>query len=237
MVEIRKDIEYPAVIVTGCSRSGTAFMADLLTQGGVPCTHEAYFGFPFFGCTYREGAIAESSWLSAPFLKREKDRGALIIHIVRHPLKQISSMAHARSMEDHNFRSNLYTMTKELFLPTLRRLRLEDRYLYNWLKWNAMGEQYADFTYRLEDIVKNPKGLFDDLGIPVDGIKFDTKKKNSYSNVKQYDWSDFRDCLYYDELIHNAHRYKYLTDEESDELLKLGEDRLNVEKNIANSSE
>lgn len=100
-----------------------------------------------------------------------------------------------------------------------------------------MGEQYADFTYRLEDIVKNPKGLFDDLGIPVDGIKFDTKKKNSYSNVKQYDWSDFRDCLYYDELIHNAHRYKYLTDEESDELLKLGEDRLNVEKNIANSSE
>ena len=219
-MKIRKDVTFPAIVATGCARSGTTFLAKLLTQGGITMSHEAYYGFPFFGCTYREGAIGDVGWIAAPFLQREQVRGALTIQIVRHPLKVISSMAHVHTLEDHNFKSNLYTMCKELYLPKLRRFRLMDRYIYNWLKWNKMIAPYADLTYRLEDLVQNPKELFDDLGIDVKGKKLSTKKVNDYSNVKQFDWEDFRDCLYFNELLEAAYHYKYLTEEEVQKLRK-----------------
>lgn len=227
--EVCKDIAFPAIVATGCARSGTSFLANLLTQGGVICNHETYYGMPGFG-EWRDGAIAECSWLAVPHLEREKLRGAKIIHIIRHPLKHISSMAHVHTLEDHNFRANIYSIFKELFFPTIRRLRVKDRYLLNWIKWNQWAEKYADLTYRLEDLIKNPQELFDDLGIDVKDVKFDTSKKNSYSNVKQYDWADFRDCLYYNELIQNAWRYKYITKKERDDLMKLKVDKLNVKK-------
>jgi len=148
-IQIRKDIEYPAILIGGCARSGTNFIANLLTQGGVGCNHEALFGAPGYG-TIIDNAIAESSWLAVPYFPKEKVRGAILIHLIRHPLKQISSMRHVRTFEDHNFRSNIYSIFKELYLPTIRRYRLMDRYIYNWIKWNRMAESHADLTYRLE---------------------------------------------------------------------------------------
>jgi hypothetical protein len=218
-MKIRKDIKFPAIIGTGCARSGTNFLANLMTQGGVIMGHETIFGAPGFG-EWREGMIGDVSWLAAPFLQREKKRGAIIIQIIRHPLKQISSLCHQKVFEDYNFKSNIYSMYKELYMPHIRRLSLMDRYIYNWLSWNRLIEGYADLIYRLEDLVENPYELFEDLGIDVKGKVFDTKKTNDYKNVKQLDWSDFKDCMYYKELLKGAVRYKYITTKKEKELAK-----------------
>lgn len=224
-IVVPKDITFPAIIGTGCARSGTAFLAKLLTQGGIPMGHETMFGCPGFG-EWREGMVGDVSWLATPFLVREKKRGAVVIQIVRHPLKHISSMNHVRTFEDHNFKANIYTIYKELYIPTLRRYRVLDRYIVNWIKWNQMAEKHADLVYRLEDLIEDPYELFDDLGVDVKGKTIDTKKVNSYNNVKQLKWEDFKDCAYYNDLIQGAHHYKYIADEEADELLALKVDRL-----------
>lgn len=54
-------------LVTGCPRSGTVFMARLLTSVGVPCGHEAVFDYR--GLDAARGRLAgrepvESSWVS-----------------------------------------------------------------------------------------------------------------------------------------------------------------------------
>jgi len=107
-----------------------------------------------------------------------------------------------------------------LYLPTMRRYRVLDRYIYNWIRWNKMIEDHVDLIYRLEDLVKNPKEIFEDLGWDIGKKKLNTKKVNTYSNVKQYEWKDFRDCLLYNELLNAAGHYKYLTEQEIKDLKK-----------------
>lgn len=223
-LKVPKDIKYPVIVVAGCARSGTAFMAKLLTQGGIVCNHEILFGAPGYG-EIRDEAIAESSWLATPYLAREKIRGAITMQIVRHPLKHISSMNHVHTLEDHNFRANIYTIYKKLYLPTLDRMRVMDRYIFNWIKWNQMAEKHADFIYRLEDLVEKPGEVFEDLGWDVGKKTLNTKKVNSYSNVEQLDWKDLRECLYYYELLQAAHHYKYINDKEFEDLKKLKVDK------------
>jgi len=197
------------LIVTGCPRSGTAFMARLLTEGGISCNHEFFYGMPGISIV-RNKAIAEASWLAVPYLERDKKAwDAKVIHIIRNPLKQISSLAHMHCLEDYNFEANPYTFFKGLHLPRLKRHGLLDRYIYFWIKWNLWAEKYADLTYRLEDIVKDPQEVFDDLGYDTTGKKFDLSKENNYTDVKQLALEDFKGCVYYDELIAEAKRYNY----------------------------
>lgn len=232
-IKIRKDITYPAIVIGGCARSGTNFISKLLTQGGVPCNHEILFGAPGFGHIV-DNAVAESSWLAIPYFPREKMRGAILIHLIRHPLKHISSMNHVHTFEDYQFKSNIYTIYKELFLPTIQRYRLMDRYMYNWIKWNIMAEKYADLTYRLEDLVENPKEIFDDLGIDVSKVKFDTKPTNTYNKPKQIKWEDLVDYQFYQEFVYTAWRYKYIDDKEYKRLrsLKSGKPEIKMHKII-----
>jgi hypothetical protein len=180
-----------------------------MTQAGIPTGHEALLGLPFGG-TYVEGMTSEVSWLAAPMLGREKAKGAKIIHIVRNPLKQISSAAHSRILEDHCFRSNVYTMYKEVVIPELRRYRLLDRYMLYYLKWNELISKHADLTYRLEDLIKNPQELFDDLGVDVSKVKFDLTKKNAYKKVKQLTLEDLEGYLWTGALKEFMKAFSYL---------------------------
>ncbi|RTK93330.1 MAG: hypothetical protein EKK64_10500, partial [Neisseriaceae bacterium] len=113
-------------LVTGIGRSGTVYMARLLSSLGIMCGHESIFqkdGLDFslirlknkkerlLSDTSRvairdinnkiiyekeiwfnpQEQIAESSYMSAPFLDNKELKDCKIIHVVRNPLKVISS--------------------------------------------------------------------------------------------------------------------------------------------------
>lgn len=75
------------LLVTGCARSGTGWLAACLTAAGVDCGHEAVYGLsgPLDG-----GWRAEASWLAAP---HRPPAGTHVVHLVRHPLQVIRSNA------------------------------------------------------------------------------------------------------------------------------------------------
>jgi hypothetical protein len=86
-------------VVTGCARSGTAYMAAVFSRLGLSCGHEVVFGprtrrFDGFG-----GQHGDSSWLAAPFLAQLPD-DTLILHRVRHPLKVVRSLLGVRFFAD-----------------------------------------------------------------------------------------------------------------------------------------
>lgn len=113
-----KNLNY---IVTGCGRSGTVFLARLLTSIGIPCGHESIFDYNGLDAAKRrlsgeeQASLsfvsiydkpnnkiidphvnpalieADSSYLSAPYLNDELFSNTKIIHVVRNPIKVVNS--------------------------------------------------------------------------------------------------------------------------------------------------
>lgn len=73
------------LLVTGCGRSGTKWLARCLTEAGLDCGHERAFTVADHGGS---DWSAEVSWLAAPWTPIAD---AHVVHLVRHPLDVIRS--------------------------------------------------------------------------------------------------------------------------------------------------
>jgi hypothetical protein len=112
-------------VVTGCARSGTAYLAAVFSRLGLSCGHEVVFGprtrrFEGFGEQH-----GDSSWLAAPFLP-ELPEDTLIMHRVRHPLRVVRSLLGVRFFADRGpaflAGDDLYTRVKWQVRHQLTRL-------------------------------------------------------------------------------------------------------------------
>lgn len=101
-------------VVTGCARSGTTYLAVLLSGLGLRVGHEVLFGPRTRGFEGWQGQHGDSSWLAAPFLGELGD--ALVLHQVRHPLKVVRSLVGVRFFADRGpaflHGDDLYTRAK-----------------------------------------------------------------------------------------------------------------------------
>jgi hypothetical protein len=176
-------------LVTGTGRCGTLFFANLLTSMGFPCTHEAVFTTGALekarrvlsgetphesseisrGFLLAEGVspVAESSYMAAPFLKVVD---AQVIHVVRNPVKVVSSFIGFEYFLDkepthlpHNSEHIKYEKFIYSFLPEMREemSQLERASLY-YVRWNRMIEESGRVSlfHRIEDDPEKVKELF-----------------------------------------------------------------------------
>lgn len=178
-------------IFTGTPRSGTGFVSQLLTSGGLKIGHEMFFGMPGIGF-YPKGAVGDSSWLAVPSLRDYMD--ITRIHIVRNPLKTISSMLHMNILGDDVIGSDIYCLYKVRNLPEIMQWSGLDRYIFFWSVWNNVAEKECEKTFKLENISKNPSQLFKYLKIDVKGKKLNKKPYNSYVDVKHLTMKDLKSC-------------------------------------------
>ncbi|WGL15994.1 hypothetical protein PVT68_14610 [Microbulbifer bruguierae] len=156
-------------VITGCGRSGTTYIAKLLSQLGCECTHEQYFtgSTPSTarGALARLGlhklawptpAIGEAAWEAAPWLPLLAD-DTLVFHQFRHPLEFIRSRqkkgwVHGR-FRSHHLRQ-FPRMNKQRFaeLPLAEQTDWLARF---WIDWNALVEKHSRgkeyLSYRVED--------------------------------------------------------------------------------------
>ncbi len=76
-------------LIVGCGRSGTGFVANYLTDNGLPSGHEDLFDV--YGCRVSNSELEyESSWYAVPYLQI-LDPSVRILHVVRHPEKVAAS--------------------------------------------------------------------------------------------------------------------------------------------------
>lgn len=88
-------------LVTGTGRCGTKYCQQLLCSLGIGCSHEAVFHtktvnniYPIIGnetWQWKDGYVAESSYMAAPFLTHNCLKNTKIIYLIRDPIKVIQS--------------------------------------------------------------------------------------------------------------------------------------------------
>jgi hypothetical protein len=138
------------VLVTGIGRSGTGYMAKLLTEAGAPCGHEAIYDSgtqhePEWG-----EAQAESSWFSAPWLDTVPDR-TFVLHVVRHPVKWLASWSQTVWRSDRLLSAPIKYITRHTGIDWTREAQQDviSASMKLWVAWNAMIEASPTPTLRM----------------------------------------------------------------------------------------
>lgn len=146
------------LLITGCARSGTTYISEVLKLGGLDIAHEVI------------GKDGISSW----FMCIEADRvpwkhrpSALgyhfehVFHQVRHPLKVISSVL-----------ATEHRKAVKYFSENIPEIYSKDKLIVKcakyWYYWNLYAEQKAEWRYQVEQIDANLEEMGQRLGITLD---------------------------------------------------------------------
>ncbi len=176
-------------IIAGTPRSGTGFIARLMTSAGVPIGHEMFFGMPGHGY-YPQNAQGDSSWMAVPYIQNFKE--ATKIHIVRNPLDNLTSLVNIKTFSKDR---NIYSEFKKFTMPTLENYKDREKYLAFYIMWNVQIDVVEDIKVKLEDIAVEPKPFLDKLNIKYDESKLNMKKYNaSLSRIPKLTLDYFKDC-------------------------------------------
>ena len=190
------------IIITGTPRSGTQYISKLLTSIGVPIGHEQYFGLPLGGI-HRNNPQGDSSWLAVPYLCEHKAR---IIHIVREPVKVISSMMG----RDFFNRVSLYDEFINFYLPIPKDYSLLDKCIYFYVNWNTEIQKYTGSNfYKVEDIHKNPQKWLLNISFDKKDKVIYNKNKANGSDTEYLKLKDFKKCELYKDLKLITKEYGY----------------------------
>ena len=118
------------VILTGVPRSGLGFIAAVMSQSGIPSTHNKVFDGEGW-----EWQRIEASWKAAQYLPLD----ARIVHVVRHPLAVIQSiLAHG--------------IIDECDIPISLPANETEAAMHLYLEWNRMIEPWAEQFIRIEEL-------------------------------------------------------------------------------------
>lgn len=163
------DLKY---IVVGTGRSGTVFMAKVLTQVGFPCGHETIFNERGIfkdpsdwdishlskettGDWIKDKTqiVADSSYMAVPHLQDYSN--AKVIHVIRNPLKVVRSFYYGMDYFKSGVANNPWEDYIYKYVPELKKdmSQLERCCLY-YVLWNQMVCRKDLFYHVEEDVSK-----------------------------------------------------------------------------------
>lgn len=198
----------PKFVVIGTGRSGTAYIASLLTAGGIRTGHEGWWNPIGRRMMLLQG---DASWCATFELD---DYSGRVFHQIRDPLLTMRSVAavevapHRRSNAWFKYRTQYVDYTGN---PIVDALLTVDR-------WLLQAERISEWTWRLEDV--NPDLVVEigrRVGIRVNRARveaaFPSAQRNEKSERKllHYDfgWDDLPAGQEKERVIEIARRYGY----------------------------
>jgi len=128
------------LVVTGCARSGTQYVAKVLESLGLRAGHEKIYrpDADARGVDAAwQGRDAEASWLAVPWLWR-LPAGAVVVHLVRDPIKVVRCLALHDWFATED-RGNADFVRKHL--PACRKGTALEKAAQYALGWNALAEE------------------------------------------------------------------------------------------------
>lgn len=198
-----------AICSTG--RSGSRYISELLSQSGIPCTHESLFTPDGIGRCDGEG---DSSWMALPYLEAGYTVGS-VLHQARCPLKVAGSYFGLRFFDNTKNGENPWVeFAKRHFDFSGHEIEVCLRW---WVEWNQRIERLdPDYMYRVEDLdleeIAEVLGhdLNDDWQRVYQGLK-DMKINSTGPRVLR--WADIPDGAVKETAMRMAERYGYASED------------------------
>lgn len=197
-------------LITGCARSGTQFISQVLRLNGVNIRHERDATTGLFRLN---GKNCISSWVMAADSDTtpwgpgsEGYQFEHIFHQVRDPIKTINSAANEPEESWQYIRQ---------FVPEIKpndsKLVRSAKY---WYYWNLLAEKKAEWTYRIEDLDVKFDEMAKRLGVSLDPKTIDKVPHNSNTrgHNNRFTWDDLKAELspeLYENIVQLAKRYGY----------------------------
>ena len=193
--------DYPLLVV-GCARSGTTYIAKVLKKCGWKINHER---------VKRDGAV---SWemvfdtKQVPWGSPQKGRKfAHTFHQVRHPLFTISSVYHAELPESWEYVMEHIPEITPNDSPLVRAAKY-------WYYWNLEAEKISEWTYRIEDIDQVFEEFERRVGKRIDRAALTRVPRNVNTTGvhHQFTWEELQEALdpdLYEKIRQLSERYGY----------------------------
>lgn len=147
----------PRAAVIGSGRSGTGFMAAVLTAAGLDAAHEGYWHA--HGGTHASQLDVDVSWLALPALEfgtygmNTGPWNGRTLHVVRHPVDTVRSLL-GTGLFTPDMMGNTYAAHAWMHSPRAGVLVGHNPLhaaVEFWCDWNARCAAIADATVRVED--------------------------------------------------------------------------------------
>lgn len=183
-------------------------MARLLTSLGIMCGHESIFNCngpqplsapTSYGSTHEKhqpveewfdpaARQAEASWLAVPYMHHEMVKNSTVIHLVREPMKVISSLI-CNDLQFFNFALEDYITPYRKFimkhLPEVQEMRgPADRAAYFYIRWNEWITRSRPDAV-LQRIEDQPEKVMELLSISRPENLYNNKAANRWKERKQ----------------------------------------------------
>lgn len=197
-------------IATGTGRCGTVYAAKYLSSIGVLCGHEFYFNrdniehairrleHPEFskssvvsGNDWLEGRIpnSDSSYMVAPFLDNDFLKDIPVIHLIRNPMKVLSSFTTGfkyfrNASKLSSYEKFIYDQLPELYNEKLSQM---ERCCLFILRWNQMiAEKSKNRPYLKHQVESCDTKIWEFVGKPdlTDKTIFDDRKANTKPSIR-----------------------------------------------------
>lgn len=166
-----------SLLISGCARSGTKWMAAVLQGLGIDIEHET-IGKNGIASWYM---VSPNMPLGVLYLGYPLKSDTIVLHQVREPLSCISSI-------NRVFREDAIDYASEQLCTQLPEIvdansRLEWVMAY-WLYWNRLVEENAVWRYQIEDVTEKSffKIFCDKIGIPYENTY--TAEKYMYKRCR-----------------------------------------------------
>jgi len=196
------------LLVTGCGRSGTNYMAALLEVSGYEIFHERLGNDGIVSWTMSVNSLNPCGILS-------QARFQHIFHQVRHPLFVITSWI-----------INLHDINRfewQFIRQHIPEIKLNDSVVVHcakyWYYWNLLAEKKAEWRYKIEDLKEVLPEFMERSGLVFDknALEKIPKNYNSWITTKnKITWADLKRDLP-DDLYQNirdmTYRYGYSLEE------------------------
>lgn len=185
------------IVVMGCNRGATKYIASLLNKCGIAVAHQGYGddGIVGGGCA---GTIPPP--------------GSVVLHQVRHPLRVIEAVSTQRRQVD----SLLATQLAKFPEPYIGYGYVGDPVLWGmcyWYYWNRLAERKALFTYRVEALAEVWEEFCFYVGIrqPMPAQRTDTNTRRGKVAYPAQSWKSLasKDSQLTEKIRGMAERYGY----------------------------
>lgn len=202
----------PLLLVTGCARSGTGYIAKFLQESGLEFGHE-YLKKDGLSCwLWTFDTVGDTAW----FKPRKGLMFKHIFHQVRHPLKVITSLSLTDPPGSDTTWGYIQRQIPQIYEYDSHIIKCA-KY---WYYWNLEAEKIAEWTYQVEELELNLHLFERKLGVSLDPdlLKRISKKTNTRMEIEKYlSWDDLKNQLepeLFYSIISLAKKYGYKVPED-----------------------